>query len=131
MKTYRAIRVLVLVSSLSLVASSVLAQEVAVIDQAVDATCTAFLAPVLGRKEIAQLAVERTIDSRIVCSCARTKTRADDRLAEYLSMDAATVSQRTEDARIRAYVLGRVLQSILSCFSTELDSTLGASTAVK
>jgi hypothetical protein len=116
---------------ISLVADHAFAREVAVIDQTVDATCTAFLAPILGRKDIAQLATERSIDSRIVRSCARANTRADTRLTEYESMDSATLNQRTEDPRVRSYILMRVLQSVLSCFGTEVNTTLAASTALK
>ena len=108
-----------------------IAQEAHVIDQAIDATCSAFLAPVLGRKDIAILVAERSIDSAVVCSCAKTSVHEDRRLAEYLAMDNNAFNQRFEEPRARSYVLGRLLNSVLSCFATELNATLAASTAIK
>lgn len=110
---------------------SALAQDAGLIDQTVEATCAAFLAPVLGRQDIARLAAERTIDSQIVCACAKKSTRADTRLAPYFSMDREVLAAQTEAAPLRSYIIGRILQSVLACFSSELNETLNASTAVK
>lgn len=111
--------------------SSTFAQDAGLIDQTVEATCAAFLAPVLGRQDIARLTAERTIDSQVVCSCAKKSTRADIRLSPYFSMDREALAAQTEAAPLRSYILGRILQSVLACFSSELNETLNASTAVK
>lgn len=103
------------------------AQEVSLIDQTVDGTCSAFLAPILGRKDIAQLSVDRSIDSKVVCSCAKANTRSDPRMSEYISMPGAEIDRRTQDPKVRAYVLGRILHSVLACFSNELNATLAVS----
>ena len=113
--------------SLSISASSVEAQETRVISQLVDATCTSFLAPTLGRKEIATLAAVRGIDSRLVCSCANRSVEADPRLASLLGQADEAILRATEDPQLRSYVVGRVLNSVLQCFSQELDATLVAS----
>jgi hypothetical protein len=114
-----------------LLSKSALAHDASLIDETVDATCTAFLAPVLGRQDIARLATERTIDSRVVCSCAKKNTRDDTRLSQYFSMNRELLAAQTEAGPIRSYILGRILQSVLTCFSAELSETLNASTAVK
>ena len=113
--------------TLTISAAPVQAQETKVIGQLVDATCTSFLAPVLGRKEIATLAAARGIDSRQVCSCANRSVAADSRLAPLLGQGDEAILRATEDLQLRSYVIGRVLNSVLQCFSQELDATLVAS----
>ena len=117
--------------ALAFATQSASAQEQNTIDQAVEATCNAFLAPMLGRKEIATLAMARSIDSRTVCSCARKNVYNDKRLSELLTKPDEEIVRVTDAPPVRTYVLGRMMQSVLLCFSQELDATLSASTVLK
>lgn len=107
------------------------AQDQRVIDQLVAGTCNSFLAPILGKKEIAILVAERSIDAAAVCPCASGNVHGDPRLAPFLAMPDDAFVKAVEPAPVRSYVIGRVLQSVIQCFSQELDSTLKASTAIK
>ena len=107
------------------------AQDQKVINQLVEGTCNSFLAPILGKKEIAALATERSIDAAVVCPCASKNVYSDPRLSSFVSMSDEIFLKATEPNAVRSYVIGRVLQSVLQCFSQELDSTLKASSAVK
>ena len=107
------------------------AQDQKIINQLVEGTCNSFLAPILGKKEIATLATERSIDAAVVCPCASKNVYSDPRLSSFVAMSDETLLKATEPNAVRSYVIGRVLQSVLQCFSQELDSTLKASSAVK
>jgi hypothetical protein len=110
----------------NLIANTAMAQDANLIDQATDATCTSFLAPVLGRKDIAIIATARSIKSEDVCGCAKARTREDSRLTAYYALDNDSLAQKTNDAKIRSYIIGRVLQSVLACFGNELGTSLDA-----
>lgn len=110
------------------------AQDLSALDQISDTTCASFLAPILGRQDVARLASDRAIDVQAVCSCVKTNARADTKLTQFLLSESGAAqikSAPTESIPSRSYLFVRVFQSVLACFSTELDKTLNASTALK
>lgn len=100
------------------------AQTPPVLNQLVEGTCSGFVAPVLGRPDIAQLVTERSIDSRTVCTCALERAKTDPRIVQLTQNGDEQFVREAQDARVRAYVIGRVLNSVLACFSGELSVTL-------
>jgi hypothetical protein len=107
------------------------AQNTPLLDDAADVTCAGFLAPLLGRKEISQLTVERSIDSKVVCSCTKQRMREDSRLTQMYAMSKPQIEEALRDQKVFAYALGRIMQSVIACFSIELDATLNASPALR
>ena len=108
-----------------------IAAEPKLITQLTAATCASFFPPILNNAQLSPILAERSIEGQTICACAKSRVESDPRLSEYLTMDNATLAGRAQDERVRAYLVARVLQSLVQCLATELDLSLAASTAVK
>lgn len=107
------------------------AQEARIVDQLVSGTCGAFSSQLSSQKEIRFLMADRPIENSVVCSCANDKVKQDERLLPLNAMDNAAFVRAADTESNKAYIIGRVLHSIITCFGVELDSALAASKALR
>ena len=117
--------------AIAFVGSAQGAQDPKILDQLVVGTCGAFSDQMAGRPEIRQLIAERPIESSAVCACAAERTKQDARLATLLAMDNQAFAKAGKSESVKAYIIGRALHAVLSCFNSELDSSLAASKALQ
>ena len=108
------------------------AAEPKFIDHLTSATCAGFFPPILTKPELAPILAERNIEGQTICACGRARVEADGRLTEYFALENEALIKRLQnEERLRAYVIARVVHSLLQCLATEMDASLSASTAVK
>ena len=117
--------------AIALVGSAHGAQDPKILDQLVASTCGSFSSQMAGRPEIRQLIAERPIESSNVCACAVERAKQDARLSALLAMDNQAFAEAGRSESVKAYIIGRTLHAVLSCFNSELDSSLAASKALQ
>lgn len=92
----------------------------------VELACAAFVDMWTKRPEMTALQAARKLDPQAVCGCAKERLASDSRLGAQLELPDEAFSQRVQRDPLRSYMLNRILQSTLACFSAEMDTSLEA-----
>lgn len=92
----------------------------------IEQSCTAFVGSWIGRPEMAALQAARKLESQVICGCAKERLSADLRLKAQLELQDEEFRQRIRSDPLRSYMLNRILESTLACFSAEMNTSLEA-----
>ncbi len=71
---------------------------------------------------------KRPINTKEVCNCTYGEVGSDKRLQEFLTADPLALQQRLESEHLKSYATLRVIQSVLSCLSADMELSLRVTT---
>jgi hypothetical protein len=92
----------------------------------VEQSCAAFVDSWTKRPEMAALQAARKLEHQVICGCAKERLSSDLRLRAQLQLSDEEFGQRIQRDPLRSYMLNRILQSTLACFSAEMNTSLEA-----
>ena len=97
----------------------------------VAAQCPKFTSQLADRPELKLILSQRPVDISAVCTCTQRSFLADTRLQKALNVDGQALIERMQDERMKAYLTMRLMASVLSCLTPELERALAATSPVK
>jgi hypothetical protein len=92
--------------------------------------CPAFVQPILSNPLFDMALRHRPIVLNDICKCGVTRALNDSVVSPLKDLPYRDLNARLQnDTSLQAYVLSRALQSIMQCYSEEIDSRLNESKA--
>lgn len=101
------------------------------VTELVASQCPMFSSKLVDRPELKPVLSQRPVDIAAVCTCTQRSFVADARLQAALNVDDQTLVIRMKEERMRGYLTMRLMASVLSCLTPELERSLAAASPVK
>jgi hypothetical protein len=97
----------------------------------VAAQCPKFTSQLVDRPELKSILSQRPVDISVVCACTQRSFLADARLQKALNVDDQALIETMQGERMKAYLTVRLMTSVLSCLTPELERALAATSPAK